>query len=310
MRAISKKLNELNTKRHERDIIQKRIDQLNRQRMYVVMRLDELQRDLKEEENDLAKLEKVALSSIVNALLTSKVEKLESEKQKVYMNRLKYEQTKDEYAKILKEMDKLTSQIREYDEVEQAYLKVVEEVEQYILQFDQSEAATLRLILAQKEDFEKEYKQYDEAIKIGTEVLSELNNARKSLEKAKKWGDYDLLGGGMVATIQKYAYLDDAQEQLHKIQWIMKRYHNELNGAQKNVEIEISEFLDVADYWIEGIFEDYSIQNAIDKLMNSLEELIAKVIQVDEIIRKELKDSHMKVEAMKLKCEKFLMSII
>ncbi|NDL66354.1 hypothetical protein [Anaerotalea alkaliphila] len=308
MRALNARLNELNQKRHERDVLSKRLEQLGRQKLLLAMRLEALQNELKEEKSNLETLEKVTFSSVVNALLSGKVEKLEAEKEKVYKDQLKYEQTKDEYNQLLRELDYLSGKLREYDAVEQSYLHVVADVEKQILKYKPSEAASLRVILGEKESHEKEIRQCQEAINLATEVLSELNMTRKNLEKAKLWGDYDVSGGGTVATIQKYAYLDEAQEQLHKIQWMLRKYHNELEGLwmKRIVDMEVGSFLEVADDWIEGVFEDRSIPNAVQKLLDSLDKLIAKVLEVDEAMRKTSGEAREKLEMVDGKLETFL----
>ncbi len=142
-------------------------------------------------------------------------------------------------------------------------------------------------MLEQRYHYEKERISLSEALGEGEEVLKKLNETKKYMVKAKDWGEYDMSGGGLVATMKKYHYLDEAQELLHHIQWALRKFHNALNHLGMHQDKEIEKFLSVSDYWIDGIFLDYSLQSAIIKLVDSINELIVEVLKIDEELRKE-----------------------
>ncbi|MBN2222066.1 MAG: hypothetical protein JW708_07605, partial [Vallitaleaceae bacterium] len=103
-----------------------------------------------------------------------------------------------------------------------------------------------------------------------------------------------------VATIKRYHYLDEAQELIHKIHWGLSKYHRTLEQLGVHQDKGIEEFLKVPDYFIDGIFLDYTLQPAIVKLIDSINELIVEIIGIDEAIRKEARNSEKKKEAIEI----------
>lgn len=168
-----------------------------------------------------------------------------------------------------------------------------------------SELNELEVLMKQRKSFERERVRLNECLKEGTNLIKDLNEAKKYVEQAKDWD----ISGEPIANIKKYVYLDEAQGVLNSIQWGLRKYHSVLIYLGLHKDEEISKFLSVSDYWIDGVFTDCSHQEAIEKLTNTLNEIIAEVVEIDQDILKEAKNSKLKKEAMTKASERFIMNI-
>lgn len=305
MKRFKERFDDVTIARQKRQSILKKMEILDKQKVILAMELESFHKTLLEEEKDVEKLESITFSSIINTILNTKVEKLEKEKEELYAAQLKYETLKDEYNQVIRWHDELKGKLHEFDTAENDYMVLIEEMTVVIEKRNPEKAEELQNLMDKRSLFEKEQISLNEALIEGEEVLKELNDAKKYLEKARDWGEYDLSGGGLVATIKKYHYLDEAQEILHKIQWGLRKFHNALQKLGFRQDKEIESFLKVSEYWIDGIFIDYSLQSAIIKLIDSMKDLIIEILSIDESLRKDVANSQKKKEAMKVAMDQF-----
>lgn len=298
MDEFKKRFTQITELRQSRHNVMKKLEMLDKQKVILALEIESMQKELVEEKHDVDKLERVTWSSIVNTLLNSKLQKLEEEKHDLYVAQLKYSDTKDEYNRVIREYEILKAELQSYDTVEHEYQHLLDDMTQNIVEKEPYEAVKLAELLEQRYLFEKERISLNEALKEGEEVLKKLNEAKRYLVKAKDWGEYDLSGGGLVATMKKYHYLDEAQELLHRVSWGLRKFHNSLEPVGLTGDDEVKKFLNVSDYWIDGIFIDYALQSAIIKLVDFINNIIVEVLGIDEKLRKELANSAQKKSAI------------
>jgi len=292
-------------KRQKRYNLIEKSELLEKQKVMIALEIESEQKMLLEEKNGLSRLESATWSSTINSILNSKIEKIEQERAKLYTDQLKFEQLKDNYNHVIREYDHLKNQLKQYDGVEHEYQLLLEEIAKGVVNQDTDEAKKLTALLQQSSEFENERISLHEALREGVEVLKKLNDAKSYMNKAKNWGEYDLSGGGIAATVEEYHYLDEAQEILRNVQWGLRKFHNALNQLGLHEDKEISKFLKISDYWIDGIFIELSLQSAIKKLIESINDLIYEVMKIDETLRKEEVNSEKKKEAMELSLDEF-----
>ena len=287
-------------KRQKKHAIERRLEMMEKQRTFLLMEMESMSLQLKEEEQEVEEFESVTLSSVINALLSNKIEKLEKEKEELYIAKIKLEKLKDEFKRNQHEFEEMRKELQTYSQIEYAYESIIEEVTNQIIENNAEAVQELEGLIKRRYEFEKERLEQNEAIQEGTTILKELNSSKVYLEKARDWGEYDSAGVGLVATIKRYHYLDEAQELIHKIHWGLSKYHRTLEQLGVHQDKGIEEFLKVPDYFIDGIFLDYTLQPAIVKLIDSINELIVEIIGIDEAIRKEARNSEKKKEAIEI----------
>lgn len=130
-------------------------------------------------------------------------------------------------------------------------------------------------------DLEKEKR---EAINAGYLALRSLLEAQKSLNSAKNWGIWDMLGGGFLSTMAKHSKMDQAKQYMEQAKYDLKKFSKELNDVNiiYHLDIETNDFLSFADWFFDGFVVDWMVQDRINKASYQVEEAIRRV---ENIIR-------------------------
>ncbi|MGM9912310.1 hypothetical protein [Floccifex sp.] len=130
-------------------------------------------------------------------------------------------------------------------------------------------------------DLEKEKR---EAINAGYLALRSLLEAQKSLNSAKNFGIWDMLGGSFLSTMAKHSKMDQAKQYMEQAKYDLKKFSKELNDVNiiYHLDIENNDFLSFADWFFDGFVVDWMVQDRINKASYQVEEAIRRV---ENIIR-------------------------
>ena len=128
-------------------------------------------------------------------------------------------------------------------------------------------------------DLEKEKQ---EAIDAGYRALRSLNAAKENLSSAGNWGLVDMLGGGFFTTMMKRSKMDQAQSNMDQAKYDLQNFSKELRDVSMNcnLNIEVGNFLSFADYFFDGFFVDWMVQDKIDRAKEQVSEAIRQVERV------------------------------
>lgn len=134
-------------------------------------------------------------------------------------------------------------------------------------------------------DFEKEKR---EAIDAGSRALSSLREAQKNLGSAKNWGILDMLGGGAASSLVKHTKMNNAKQNMEQAKQDLWRFSRELDDVSMNydLDIETGDFLSFADWFVDGFFVDWVVQDRINKASDQVDNAIRRV----EAILSQLQD--------------------
>jgi hypothetical protein len=226
---------------------------------------------LEKEKVDVEKLERTSLTALFSAVLGSREQQLIKERQELLSAQLSYQQTKHQVEFLERERNRLLQQLDKLADVESEYEYLLSEKEHLLLQSDQAVANQLIDLSEQIGNLNSEVKEITEAITAGNGVISGLEQLIESLESAKNWGTWDILGGDFLATAIKHAKIDDARKGINDVQTKMSQLTRELADVQKSVElqIDITELESFADFFIDGLIFDWVVQS---KIVDSLEQ--------------------------------------
>lgn len=128
-------------------------------------------------------------------------------------------------------------------------------------------------------DFEKERR---EAIEAGNRALKSLQSARNNLDSAKNWGIWDMLGGGFISTLAKHSKMDKAKQDMEQAKYDLHHFSRELQDVSMhcNLNIETGDFLSFADWFFDGFFVDWMVQDRINNARNEVDVAIRRVEDV------------------------------
>ncbi|MBR5755389.1 MAG: hypothetical protein IKX97_06200 [Erysipelotrichaceae bacterium] len=125
-----------------------------------------------------------------------------------------------------------------------------------------------------------------EAIDAATEALDRLHEARDTLSSARNWGLFDMVGGGLLATVVKRKKMLAAQKQMDAARQALENFKDELDDVF-DLDLKMDDFVSFADLFLDNFFfGDIVVQGRISEALNKTD----RVIKAVERIRKQLQD--------------------
>lgn len=251
------------------------IEELHRQRGERQAKVDETAQSFRKEQDDVDKLEKGGVHAFLLTLIGHKEERLDKERREALAAKLQYDQARSDLEYL---ENKLNGLIRERDGLrdapEQLEALWTEKAELVKTMGGQTGARLVELD-RQLSDVTHQQKELEEALSAGENAKRLLGQVQDDLDSARSWGTWDMLGGGLIATMAKHDRLDSAQSSIRAAQRALSDFRTELaDVSQLQVpSIQIGEFATFADYFFDGIFSDWYVQSSIKKAQEGVSEV-------------------------------------
>lgn len=255
------------------------IDELYRQRGERQAKVDETAQRFRKEQDDVDKLELGGIHAFLLTLTGHKEERLDKERREALAAKRQYDQARSDLEYL---ENKLHSLIRERDDLrdapEQLEALWAEKAELVKAMGGQTGARLVELD-RQLAGVTHQQKEVQEALSAGENAKRLLGQVQDDLDSARSWGTWDMLGGGLIATMAKHDRLDSAQSSIRAAQRALSDFRTELaDVSQLQVpNIQIGEFATFADYFFDGIFSDWYVQSSIKKAQEGVSEVHMKL---------------------------------
>lgn len=125
-------------------------------------------------------------------------------------------------------------------------------------------------------------KELQEAINAGNRALRSLYAAKEKLSSARNWGIFDMLGGGLISDLVKHSKMNDAASLMEDAKHDLAIFQKELGDIHStpNLQMEIGNFLNFADYFFDGLVADYLVQSKISEARDQVNDAISLVEQI------------------------------
>lgn len=119
----------------------------------------------------------------------------------------------------------------------------------------------------------------NEAIAAGRNARRSLEKALDALDSAKGWGIYDMLGGGFISTMIKHSKMDSASDYIEEAKANLKVFARELGDIEEytNIDLSTGDFWGFADWFFDGLFSDWMMQDRINEARSQVKQAINKV---------------------------------
>ncbi len=122
------------------------------------------------------------------------------------------------------------------------------------------------------------YKEVHEARLAGERALSSLQEAKKNLSSAGKWGIADIFGGGAIVGFIKHSKIDNAKHCIERARLDLRSFQRELSDVAGYVQnIDVGDFLTFADFFFDGFVADMMVQSKISRMKKQVDEAIFRV---------------------------------
>ena len=276
---IDQAIDALTAAQARRKQLDAQIEELHRQRGERQAKVDETAQSFRKEQDDVDKLEKGGVHAFLLTLIGHKEERLDKERREALAAKLQYDQARSDLEYL---ENKLNGLIRERDGLrdapEQLEALWTEKAELVKTMGGQTGARLVELD-RQLSDVTHQQKELEEALSAGENAKRLLGQVQDDLDSARSWGTWDMLGGGLIATMAKYDRLDSAQSSIRAAQRALSDFRTELaDVSQLQVpSIQIGEFATFADYFFDGIFSDWYVQSSIKKAQEGVSEVHMKL---------------------------------
>lgn len=270
---------ELRRKEKLESLLQMNMEELKKKRVNLI----KLGNILKKEEKDVTKLEKNGISSIFLDMLGKKEDKLDKERQEFLLAKIKYEECLEDIKELEEQKEYCNKELDGLRGVQTEYENLIKEKQKLILEEDSQESRLLRDYQDRHDNLKLEEKELKEAIDAGKNSISSLSVMKDHLGRAKSWGTWDMLGGGLISNIAKHSAIDDANHSGQKATQSLKLFKKELADVDRftDMEVNMSSFTKFADFFFDGFFVDWFVQSKInDSLSNvrSIEESVNSIL--------------------------------
>ena len=257
--------------------------------------LGDLREKLSLAQADVDHLSGLSILSIFHTILGSKEQRLAQEQQELTVAMLKYDQAIATQADLSQDLDQLRSSLEEYQNAELQYQQLLDEKQLQFTERHDERGRAAEELNSRIAQLKIDKSELLEAITAGEMALAELEKTRVALNESHTWGIIDLAGGGMMTSMVKHSYIDDAAKHARQAQRALNRFREELADAGKRLHLSIKvDFLSsFTDGLLDGIVIDWIMQSHIDKALKQCIEFRQRVVEAVEQCKgwlKELED--------------------
>ena len=228
---------------------------------------------LRQEQEDVEKLEGRSLANYFFAFVGKLEERKDRERKEAYAAKVKLDAAERELAGIEADIQDMLGQLAQIRVAEANYQAALDKkhaslqasgtpVGEQILAIEQRIAA----LKAQKQEIK-------EAASAGFSARATADSILSELEDADGWNTWDMIGGsGIITHVAKHRHLDEAQDLVQELQSKLRRFKTELADIQINadMQVNIDGFLRFADYFFDGLFADWAVGDKITQSQHSV----------------------------------------
>lgn len=282
LNEINRELKELNEALARQGRMEAQWKDLQDQRAERDRRVMETGRVFRKEQDDVDRLEKGGLRALLLSLTGDREVRLSKERREALAAKLQYDQAQRD----LEDLDgRIGVLLREKDGLRIDRIRrdaLLEEKGELLKALGGETGARLARLDQQLDELEHQRREVGEAISAGRTAESALSAVLDSLDSAEDWGTWDMLGGGLMATMAKHEHLDDARAGIGWAQQCLSRFRTELADVRdmEIPQVQIGEFATFADYFFDGFFTDWYIQSRINDAQRGVEAVDSRVCEV------------------------------
>ena len=257
-------------------------------------RCEEARELLSREQADVDRLEGSSMAALFHTLLGNKVEKLAEEQRELVAAELELAGREQALGELEAEVQHLERESEPLEQLRMDYDALLREKERWIQAHGGPAGAEL-LELAEREGQAKdELREVGEAYSAANDVRRALKQCADSLESASNWGVYDMVGGGLVASVVKHGKMDEANEAAAVAQRALGRLERELAdlGRSAKLEVRLEGLERFGDLFLDGLLFDWVSQSKIGRSRENVDKTIRRVRSLQE--RLEARDTELR----------------
>lgn len=281
MEVFDEKLRQLQEDMARKQRLQRQMADLESRKKQLEEREAQLRGIREREQDDVDKLEGRSLSKFF-LLVTGKLEeKLTQERREAAEAAVRHDALVRELEDVKESISDIRRQLNgKLYSVEMVYERTLREKKEALLASGDPRAQRILELEEQIGNLGIQKKELQEAIDAGNYALRIADSIQSSLSSAENWGTWDLVGGGgIISHMAKHSHLDEAQGKVESLQKALGRFRTELADVKitASLTVNIEGFTRFADYFFDGIFVDWAVQDRIHNAAGRVYEVRRKV---------------------------------
>ena len=266
-------------------------------------RVEETGAIYRKEQDDVDKLEQGGLRAFFASLAGDKEERLSKERREALAAKCQYDQAMSDLEYLENKIRELRRQQEELKQVRQK-LDTLSQIKAKLLKELGGETGEQLMELDQQQaELEHQLREVREALSAGKRAETALSQVLDSLDSARDWGVWDMVGGGMISTMMKHERIGDARDGLRQVQRALSDFRTELAdvGNIQVPDVEIGSFATFADYFFDSIFVDWYVQSNIHDAQNGVSEVHMKVLSALHTLEQAELNLDVELEGLKVR---------
>ncbi len=234
---------------------------------------------LTKEQADVDALEGLSFTGLFHAMLGSKQQRIENERQQLVAAKLKCDQAANTVEDLNDDVKRLKDALSQLKNADSQYEQVLAEKAEHLAANESDTASSLIELTQQLADLTADQQELEEASGAGQSALRSIEEIQSTIASAANWGTLDMLGGGMLTTMAKHSKMDAAKNQARIAQRKLLQFQEELADADERFQmsLRIDGFSRFADYFFDGLISDWIVQSKIQKANIECSETISHV---------------------------------
>jgi len=284
--------------------------ELRSQQEILSKKTTELESIMKRERSDVDRLEGRSLTALFYHMTGKIDEKLDEERREYYTARAKFDTARRELEAIEQDIETTEEDLQDLADCEERYARAVEQKRQAI------EAAGTQVsdeLLGKKRTMtflQSQDRELSEAIAAGTAALRTTADVLQSIESAKDWAAFDILGGGLLADLAKHDKLEEAQKSVEQLQVELQRFNKELSDVsiRADIQVSIDGLLKFADYFFDGIFADAAVLDRIRQSQTQVEQTREQLLDILRQLHTRQEDIHSRIAKLQEETDRLIVS--
>lgn len=239
--------------------------------------LNSLEKRLEKEKKDVDNLNKTSLSNFFATIFKNKDKKLEKEKEEYLNVQIKHEEVLSNINGLKSELQKKKEMLYSIDKCEKEYEKIMDEKISILKNNgDYETKENIKRLDDKLNELIDKNNEIREAYGAGKRLLEAVASAKDELEGAKKWGNFDIIGGDAMSSIAKQSKIRKANIQFERVSQLMSEFNKELEDIKLS-SLEFSNVTFALDVFFDNIFTDISVQRRIKEAIEDIENLENKI---------------------------------
>lgn len=163
------------------------------------------------EQEDVEELERLSFASFLARIRGEQAERLDQERREAVAAKARYDAARRDLEDLEARFQAAQKERAGLEGLRGRWKALMEEKEELLCQAGGERAKRLIQIGCDLDSLGSQIRELDEAICAGKDVGYALDQMIGQLDSAAGWGTWDILGGGMLATMAKHGRMNDAQ---------------------------------------------------------------------------------------------------